>query len=290
MKDDPGRQTIGSFNPLTSDDWTDMAYVGNTEELCQAICDRDVAFIRKWSTREGSSLDRRDHTGRTPLQLAVQCSSIEVVRYLINNGARITARLVDGMTALHIAAWRGDAGMVESLLEKSEANEEEEAEHEALVKKMKKSELGCGGSMEQRTDQDDDENQDSEVSEEEEAEATTNYAASEQSMPITEGSFVKVKSDAQVGNNFPEDESHEPDFYDVNVLGRRPHLLIPIITDLFPAWDAPASPLQFVLLPSSYSVILLIGVVASPFSVAISRSSKCLSADSGQMYCCPSNW
>ena len=26
-KEDPGRQTIGSFNPLTADDWTDMAYV-----------------------------------------------------------------------------------------------------------------------------------------------------------------------------------------------------------------------------------------------------------------------
>jgi ankyrin repeat protein len=221
MKDDPGRQTIGSFNPLTSDDWTDMAYVGNTAGLCQAICDRDVAFVRKWCTLEGCSLDRRDHTGRTPLQLAVQCSSIEVVRCLIDNGARIVARLVDGMTALHIAAWRGNADMIEALLEKSEANEEEEAEREALAKRMKKSDLGSRGSKEQRAGQDEDCSEDSEASEEEEAEATTNYAASEQSMPITEGSFVKVQPDAQSGNSLPEDKSHEPDFYDVNVLGRR---------------------------------------------------------------------
>ena len=84
--------------------WTDMAYVGNTGALCQAICDSDVEYVKNWCTLEGSSLDRRDHTGRTPLQLATQCSSIEVVRCLIDNGARIVARLVDGMTALHIAA------------------------------------------------------------------------------------------------------------------------------------------------------------------------------------------
>ncbi|MBE3043137.1 hypothetical protein IMZ48_11315, partial [Candidatus Bathyarchaeota archaeon] len=27
MVDDPGRQQIGSFNPVTEDDWTEMAYV-----------------------------------------------------------------------------------------------------------------------------------------------------------------------------------------------------------------------------------------------------------------------
>ena len=34
IKDDPGRQTIGSFNPITDDDWTEMAYVGNNRRLC----------------------------------------------------------------------------------------------------------------------------------------------------------------------------------------------------------------------------------------------------------------
>ncbi|MCJ1245260.1 hypothetical protein MMC30_002463 [Trapelia coarctata] len=242
MKDDPGRQTIGSFNPLTNDDWTDMAYVGNTGELCQAICDRDVEYVRKWCTLEGSSLDRRDHTGRTPLQLAVQCSSIEVVRCLIDNGARIVARLVDGMTALHIAAWRGQADMVEALLEKSEANEEEEAEREELTKKVKKSQIGSGDSKEQTDAPSEGKPEDAENSEDDEVEATTDYAPSEQSMAITEGSFVKVKSDAQAGNSLPEDESHEPDFYDVNVL----------------AWDSPASPLHLAILGGHIKVIELL--------------------------------
>jgi len=37
VADNPGRQAIGSFNPITLDDWTEMAYVGNTARLCQAI-------------------------------------------------------------------------------------------------------------------------------------------------------------------------------------------------------------------------------------------------------------
>ena len=107
MKDDPGRQTIGSFNPLTDDDWTDMAYIGKTQELCQKICDGDIDFVEAWCQSNPDSIDRRDHTGRTPLHLAAQSSTPEVLDCLVDHGARIVARLVDGMTALHIAAARG---------------------------------------------------------------------------------------------------------------------------------------------------------------------------------------
>jgi len=130
MKDDPGRQTIGSFNPLTDDDWTDMAYVGNTQELCQRICDGDIDFVQEWCEKNPESIDRRDHTGRTPLHIAAQCSTPEILECLVDHGARIVARLVDGMTALHIAAGRGNAEMVTTLLEQSEENEAEEAEKE----------------------------------------------------------------------------------------------------------------------------------------------------------------
>ncbi|EOD46043.1 putative ankyrin repeat protein [Neofusicoccum parvum UCRNP2] len=50
IKDDPGRQTIGSFNPLTDDDWTEMAYVAD---------------------------------GRTALHLAAARGSAEIVRILL---------------------------------------------------------------------------------------------------------------------------------------------------------------------------------------------------------------
>ena len=54
MKDDCGRQTIGSFNPLSPEQYTDMAYVGNTQLLCQAIIDQDLHYVEQWLSQEGN--------------------------------------------------------------------------------------------------------------------------------------------------------------------------------------------------------------------------------------------
>ena len=43
-KDDPGRHAIGSFR-LAGDDWTGMAYVGNTAKVCQAIVDSNLEQV-----------------------------------------------------------------------------------------------------------------------------------------------------------------------------------------------------------------------------------------------------
>ena len=156
MEDDPGRQAIGSFHPLTDDDWTDMAYVGNTQLLCQRICEGDVNFVDVWCKENPDLVDRRDHTGRTPLHLAVHVSTPDVVQCLVNHGARIVARLVDGLTALHIAAMRGNNEMVTTLLERSESNEAEEAEKDDRQKadKARKSR-----STEEESDSEDEDDQ-----------------------------------------------------------------------------------------------------------------------------------
>ena len=218
MKDDPGRQTIGSFHPLTDDDWTDMAYIGNTAELCQAICAGNLQFVREWCMQESSVLDRRDPTGRTPLQLAVQCSSPEIVQCLIDNGARIVARLVDGLTALHIAAWRGNVDMVNALLERSEANEEEEVRKEERAKAEKKSHrdherIGDLGSSYTETDV--------KASHDSDDDDSMNDTSSEDSMAMTEGSFVKVKPAVGEDEALVDVEDGDPDVYDVNVLGKQ---------------------------------------------------------------------
>lgn len=124
--DDPGRQEIGSFNPITDDEWTTMAYVGDTARLCQAIVDGDLEHVEDWCSQEGVDVNRRDYTGRTPLHLAVMTSTPEIVQCLIDYGARLIARLVDGRTALHLAAARGSKKMVKALMDRSLANEEEE--------------------------------------------------------------------------------------------------------------------------------------------------------------------
>lgn len=223
MKDDPGRQAIGSFNPLTDDDWTDMAYIGNTQELCQRIADGDATFVDNWCKKNPDGVDRRDHTGRTPLHLAAQSSTPQILKCLVENGARIVARLLDGMTALHLASARGNVDMVIALLEKSEANEAEEAEKENRKKANKAS------SSQSAEEGSEDENSVGRLSE----------SSSEAETTTTEG-FVKV-ADMKIPDEDALDghDESEPDVYDVNVL----------------AWDTPVSPLHLAILGGHNEVI-----------------------------------
>jgi ankyrin repeat protein len=141
MQDDPGRQQIGSFNPITDLDWTEMAYVGNSERLCSAIVDGDLEHVQSWLAQKDANPNSRDHTGRTPLQLAVQFSTPEIVRSLVEADVRIIARMANGYTALHLAAQRGNVEMIKIILERSERNEAEYEEKEAIKKEERKKAL-----------------------------------------------------------------------------------------------------------------------------------------------------
>jgi hypothetical protein len=158
IKDDPGRQEIGSFNPITTDDWCEMAYVGNTQMLCQAIVDGDVDVVETWCAQEGNDPNTRDYCGRTPLHLAVIAAApvnlspdndnqyercLEIVQCLIDHGARLVARLADGRTALHLAATQGNIEVVKALMKRSLTNEQEEAEKEEKRKAAKRAEKVC---------------------------------------------------------------------------------------------------------------------------------------------------
>jgi Ankyrin repeats (3 copies)/Ankyrin repeat len=236
MKDDPGRQTIGSFNPITESDWTEMAYVGNTARLCQAVAEGDLEHVEDWCSQEGVDVNRRDYTGRTPLHLAVSCSTPEVVKCLIDHGARIVARLFDGKTALHIAAGRGSTDMVRLLMEKSETNEQEEADREDKKRGIAKPEdataNGERGQSKDEEDSDGEESDDFTASDSEEVDDDD----------FTQGSFIKVKPAATM-DDVPEDAADdEPDVYDVNVL----------------AWDSPVSPLHIAIMHGHVDVIKML--------------------------------
>ena len=231
MKDDCGRQAIGSFNPLSPEQYTDMAYVGNTQLLCQAIVDQDLYYIEQWLSQEGNDPSTRDHTGRCPLHLAVATSTLEVVQCLIDRGARLVARLVDGKTALHLACLRGDPRMVAALLRKSEANEEEEANKTDAKRKLR---LAAKEETQNTEDGSTQSAQDVTFEMVDEADAEPDVDA------MTDGSIVNIKTPATNADGNPDaQDDNSPDVYDVNVL----------------TWDTPTSPLHLAVLSGHLDVV-----------------------------------
>ncbi|EPE25948.1 Ankyrin repeat-containing protein [Glarea lozoyensis ATCC 20868] len=235
LQDDPGRQEIGSFNPITDDEWTTMAYVGDTARLCQAIVDNDLEHVQDWCEQDGVDVNRRDYTGRTPLHLATMSSTPEIVQCLIDHGARLIARLVDGKTALHIAAARGNAAMVKALMDKSLENEAEEDEKKDAKREAKQAERKLQG-LTMNID-DDDENDDDASSEPSEI-----TLGSEDSDSMTMGSFVKVQTEDRTNDGVPEDSTDDPDIYEIDVI----------------AWDYGLSPLHLAIMNGHLDIIELL--------------------------------
>lgn len=110
-------------------------------------------------------------------------SSVEIVQCLIDHGARLIARLVDGRTALHIAAARGSAEMVTALMNKSLANEEEEEDNEEARRAAKKA--GKHNSLDKEKDKSDADSEASEIT----------LGSDSDSDSITMGSFVKIDTE-----------------------------------------------------------------------------------------------
>ncbi|KAM0715936.1 hypothetical protein Q7P37_008450 [Cladosporium fusiforme] len=246
MKDDCGRQAIGSFNPLSPDEYTDMAYIGNTELLCQAIIDRDLHYVEQWLRQEGNNPNTRDHTGRCPLHLAVSNSSLEVIQCLIDNGARLVARLVDGKTALHLASLRGDPSIVSALLRKSESNEGDELKKTDAKRKRRIAAKGIP--TEPSADPSDSPNPKRQrMTEDADGPATSIQDFEMVDRPgtetdadaMTDGSMIRIKGPEADAEATLDGEDGDPDVYDVNVL----------------AWDMPTSPLHLAILSGHQAVV-----------------------------------
>lgn len=195
----PSLRRIGQVGVLQQGDWTDvlirsaeMAYVGQTELLCQAIVSHDLETVKGFMAREDTNPDRRDYTGRTPLQLACIASTPEIVQVIVDRGARLIARMADGKTALHLAASRGRTEIVRILLKKSNENQERESQNSAPTDVHM-----------------------SEANEEEEETPADNASQ-------TSASYVKVDQDG--AEEIPpaldtfDDNEQEPDIYDINVI------------------------------------------------------------------------
>ncbi|TDL26647.1 ankyrin [Rickenella mellea] len=137
IQDDPGRQSMtGSFKPIDVGEWSAQAYIGLTEKFFTAIASLDRVSVQRMIA-EGIDVNRRDHVGRTPLHVAIICKAVEICGDLIDAGARMTARLVDGRTSLHLAAQYDLPEVVGAMLERSGFNEKEAEEKERAEKEAK---------------------------------------------------------------------------------------------------------------------------------------------------------
>lgn len=198
-----------------------MAYVGRTERLCQAIVADDLKTVQACLAEEGSNPDRRDYTGRTPLQLACMSSTPEIVQALVDQGARMIPRMADGKTALHIAASRGDVEIIRILLTKSNQNEEEELKKQEKLKQATAEEDATMTSPQEDQPMDDAGDED-------------------ETMSHTSASYVKVEQEElPITYDTLEENDLEPDVYDVNVV----------------AWDSRASPLHLAMLNGHTDVV-----------------------------------
>ncbi|KAK8027172.1 Ankyrin repeat protein [Apiospora marii] len=242
-------QQIGSFNPLTENDWTEMAYVGNTARLCQAIVDEDLDHVEDWLSQDGADPNQRDYTGRTPLHLAVSSSTPEIVRCLVGHGARLVPRLADGRTALHLAAARGSVEIVRILLQKSSGNEQEHDERQDIRRKAR--EAGCQEHGSQATgearDADNHGSKEGEDSDEEDVDLLTDGDSDDEDHSIATGSFVKVREtggekETAEDNLLLDDDASDPDFYKIDIA----------------AWDSHCSALHFAVLGGHVEVVKLL--------------------------------
>ncbi|KAJ7476865.1 ankyrin repeat protein [Mycena galericulata] len=206
IQEDPGRQTMsGSFNPIDVGEWSAQVYVGPTERFFAAIAAHDRAGVAR-ILAEGQDVDRRDHVGRAPLHVAILCNAVDIACDLIDAGARMTARLVDGRTSLHLAAQHDLLPVVRKLLERSAVNAErvaKEVDSDDETKGVK-------------PDSDRPSSEDDWSSEEDD------YAVSDEGDGDSEGSgnekaaSAAVEEPANVGD-LPEDDANVPDVFDITL-------------------------------------------------------------------------
>ncbi len=166
-------------------------------------------------------LNRRDHVGRTPLHMAIMCKAVEIAFELIDAGVRMTARLVDGRTALHLAAQQNLPSVVEKLLQKSAENAAKakaEAEAVAAAQSLTKDDEGVN------TDENEDSSEDDWESDDE------------------GGKKAAVAEAAEIppaGADIPDDNTELPDVFDINVFD----------------WDFAFSPLAHAIVSGSKEVV-----------------------------------
>ncbi|KAF9530937.1 hypothetical protein CPB83DRAFT_849901 [Crepidotus variabilis] len=157
IEENPGRQTIsGSFHPIDDGEWSEQVYLKPTQKLFAAIAQQDRSGVQKLLSAEDIDLQQRDHVGRSSLHFAIITGSSDIACDLIQAGARITARLVDGRTPLHLAAQYGNLAVTNKLFLKNAVNVAEDKVNNPEPKEEEKSKEAETKKPEERPSSEDD--------------------------------------------------------------------------------------------------------------------------------------
>ena len=220
IDEDPGRQSMsGSFNPIDVGEWSGQVYIGQTEKFFGAIARGDRAAVAQL-LRQGADVHRRDHVGRTCLHLAIISNTVDIACDLIDAGARLTARLVDGRSSLHLAVQMDQLVVVRKLFERSAINAEQK-EKDAADTAMDVDPQDPASETDRRSSRDD------------------WSSEGEDGVEHDEGDKESEEDDSQNEDELPEDHPDQPDVLDVN------------LTD----WDFAFTPLMYAVLHASPAVV-----------------------------------
>ncbi|CAK5281900.1 unnamed protein product [Mycena citricolor] len=217
IKEDPGRQTLsGSFNPIDVGEWSAQVYIGPTERFFGAIARGDQVLVQKMLADEAYDVQRRDHVGRSPLQFAIMCKQTRVACDLIDAGARMTARLVDGRTSLHLAAQFGLVEVLRKLLERSHENAKQVPSKAGEDKDA--TEAASGAEKQRMSSEDDWSSEEDDVSMEDEDDVDMEDEDEPVSGEEDEAASAKEKLATETGTaDLPDDVTDEPDVFEIDV-------------------------------------------------------------------------
>ncbi|SJL01059.1 uncharacterized protein ARMOST_04375 [Armillaria ostoyae] len=234
IEEDPGRQIMsGSFNPIDVGEWSEQVYIGPTDKVFTAIAAGDRGAVASLLKEEGMNVNCRDHVGRTALYVAILCKATNIACELIAAGARMSARLVDGRSALHLAAQYDLLPVLQKLLEcsaKNQAKVEEKDNDTSAPTERPSSEDDWTSeddglvSLDDEFDGDDedgDNDSDSDSDEDKDVECQSNNGKKQEPVDVF------------------EDEQNTPDILDVNS----------------PDWDLDFTPLDFAILFASEETV-----------------------------------
>jgi len=212
IENDPGRQSMtGSFNPIDEGGWGEQVYIPPAAQLFQAIVIHDRAIVQRLLKADDAAVNvhQRDHVGRTVLHVAIMVKAVDIAEDLIDAGARITARLADGRTPLHLAAQYDLTSLVDKLLERSKKNEKGlENKHET---EAAPAEAPGRLSSEDDWSSHDDEDVVVSVSEGEEGEENDSGDCQPASKAKASGGESQPEQE-----DLPDDKKDEPDIIDIN--------------------------------------------------------------------------